>query len=373
MTAPIGHSLSAIGSLVLVRLLAAGDKGETSSKVKKDLQPLLEHRWSGVTLADALNRTLDELEAAGLVASLPGKAKRAAPKLALTAEGRRRGLELLGVTVLRPKTTWAVLRKTYLPATVLGLPASGEATFKAMASDPGFKAALLKRHYELPTAEVPKLDDAIDALAWKLIGFEGAAGKFTVKNVKTALLNRALGEGRATDFKKAASRLVAQRAGARRDDAKELRDAVLRGWIDRNSAPVASGGAGTAAEDHPPLSLYRPTIPEPRELPREPPPPAKPARELAELAERVQAAARACPTGRFGDNKVFIAHVWRMLRFDPDFAEMDLDELKELLALANNFRFLDLARADLVQAMDPEDVRLSEVRYLNATFHFIRI
>ena len=29
------------------------------------------------------------------------------------------------------------------------------------------------------------------------------------------------------------------------------------------------------------------------------------------LAERVKAAARACPTGRYGDNKVFIAHVWR--------------------------------------------------------------
>src|SRR5438552_1403678 len=184
MTAPTAQSLSAIGSLVLVRLLAAGDEGESSSKVKKDLQPLLEHRWSGATLADALNRTLDELEATGLVASLPGKTKKAARKIALTAEGRRRGLEFLGVAQLRPKTTWAVLRKTYLPASVLGLPASGEATFKAMASDPGFKAVLLKRHYALPTAEVPKLDDAIDALAWKLIGFEGAPGKFTVKSVK---------------------------------------------------------------------------------------------------------------------------------------------------------------------------------------------
>ena len=42
-------------------------------------------------------------------------------------------------------------------------------------------------------------------------------------------------------------------------------------------------------------------------------------------------------------------------------------------AEANNARLLNLARADLVQAMDPEDVRLSEVAYLNASFHFIRI
>src|SRR5205823_3165908 len=101
--------------------------------------------------------------------------------------------------------------------------------------------------------------------------------------------------------------------------------------------------------------------------------PGKPALEMAALAERVKAAARACPTGRYGDNKVFIAHVWRMLRSDADFAEMDLDGFKDFLAAANNSRFLDLSRADLVQAMDPEDVRLSEVQYLNATFHFIRI
>ncbi len=94
---------------------------------------------------------------------------------------------------------------------------------------------------------------------------------------------------------------------------------------------------------------------------------------MSELAERVKAAARACSTGRYGDNKVFIVHVWRMLQSDPDFAEMGLDRFREFLAAANNARLLDLSRADLVQAMDPEDVRMSEVSYLNATFHFIRI
>jgi hypothetical protein len=92
-----------------------------------------------------------------------------------------------------------------------------------------------------------------------------------------------------------------------------------------------------------------------------------------ELADRIKAAARACPTGRYGDNKVFIAHVWRMLRSDPDFAAMGFERFKDFLAAANNARLLDLSRADLVQAMDPDDVRESEVRYLNATFHFIRI
>ncbi len=87
----------------------------------------------------------------------------------------------------------------------------------------------------------------------------------------------------------------------------------------------------------------------------------------------MKAAARDCPTGRYGDHKVFIAHVWDRLKPEPDFAGMDLDGFKRALAEANNLRLIDLARADLVQAMDPEDVRRSEVQYLNATFHFVRI
>ncbi len=157
-------------------------------------------------------------------------------------------------------------------------------------------------------------------------------------------MNRELGDGRATDFKKAANRLVAQKAGAKRDDPKELRDAIVRDWIDgRTALRIAGGDARTAADaiepDHPgppaetetgpgdplpeaptALSLYDPATPKS-------PAPDVPADaltleprpvDLARFAERVKAAARACPTGRYGDNKVFIAHVWRMLQSDPD-------------------------------------------------------
>ena len=340
-----------IGELILVRLLAAGEKGEVGSKVRKDLEPLLSPRWSGAERAAAIDGALDDLASAGLAARLAGKTKRAAPRLVATAEGRRRALEALGVAELRPRTTWAVLRKTYLPAAALGLPAAGEAAFKAMASDPVFRAVVLKRQFDLPTAEVPRLDDAIDALAWKLIGFEGVARKFDVKAVKTAILNRELADGRAADFKTAANRLVARQAGARRDDAKELRDAVVRDRIGRDDR--AEGEAPAARPVAAPAAV----------------PPLDP----AALALRVKAAARDCPAGRYGDHKVFIAHVWDRLHAEPDFAGMDLDGFKRALAEANNLRLIDLARADLVQAMDPDDVRRSEIQYLNATFHFVRI
>jgi hypothetical protein len=87
----------------------------------------------------------------------------------------------------------------------------------------------------------------------------------------------------------------------------------------------------------------------------------------------VRETARTSPTGRFGDNKVFIVHIFRALSTDPEFAAMGLDGFKRKLAEANNARVLDLSRADMVEAMDPDDVSLSEVSYLGAYYHFVVI
>ena len=339
-------NLSAIGSLVLTRMLIVGEKGESAANIKKDLDPLLSHRWAGAELAERINQTLDDLKSIGLVEHLPAKTKKAVPKFLPTAEGRRHALEFLGVAQLKPKTTWGAIKKTYLPARALGMPASSDPLVKTINSEPNFQALVLKRQYSLSVAEVPKPDEATDALAWKLMGFAGETRKFNLENIKTALLNRESGDERATDFKKAATKLLAKRLGMGNDDPKKLRDAVVRGWIDQSETPSSS-----------------------------PPPPAPPPIELdlPTFAERVKSAARVCFSGRFGDSKVFIAHVWRALQADPTFRTMTLAAFKERLAEANNARLLDLSRADLVQAMDPKDVEESEVHYLNATFHFVRI
>ncbi len=328
--------------LILIRLLAAGAKGEPASKVRKDLASIVP---AGADMA--IDRQVAEAESAGWVVRLAGKNRGSTPRFVLSETGRARALSALGVQELRPRTTWATIRKTYLPAAALGIPAASESTFKAMSSDPVVRAVLLRRQFSLPTAEVPKLDEAIDALAWKLIGFEGESRKFDVKTVKSAILTRALGDGRNTEFRKAAARLAARGAGAGRDDGKTLRDAIVRGRI-KPGVPTA--------EEPPPAHAPKP-----------------PSLNPAEIADRAKAAARDCPTGRHGDRKVFIAHVWDRLRSEPEFAGIDLDTFKQAIAEANNLRLIDLARADLVQAMDPDDVRRSEVGHLGATFHFIRL
>lgn len=88
---------------------------------------------------------------------------------------------------------------------------------------------------------------------------------------------------------------------------------------------------------------------------------AKSVRMLAELSSRAN---------RFGDDLVFIGpirRVWTSPRY------LTRAEFDALLVQAQHDSLIQLERADLVGAMDPDLVRESELRHLNATFHFVRI
>ncbi len=92
------------------------------------------------------------------------------------------------------------------------------------------------------------------------------------------------------------------------------------------------------------------------------------------FAAQVLEAARTAPSGRFGEDTVFIAHVWRRYRelhsAAPEAA--DLGAFKKRLVEANRAGLLHLVRADLVEAMDPADVEESEVKHFRARFHLLR-
>jgi len=110
-----------------------------------------------------------------------------------------------------------------------------------------------------------------------------------------------------------------------------------------------------------------------------PPPPAMPptAVQIAKVVRDALPAIQAetgpdgRPRGRFGPEKVFIAAIWRRVRHDPRLAGMTERDFKRLLIQANRESALDLARADLVGAMDPTEVAQSEVSHMGATFHFV--
>jgi hypothetical protein len=343
--------LSPIESLVLVRLLLDGDKGATTDKIQKDLASLLSHRWTGTALTAVLDRAVLKLASLGLVAEKPvpppkGKGKKAKPApTVLTEAGRKEALAVLRVGQLpaKPKPTWANLKKSLLLAPALGL--KGAST--SLGTEDNFRALLLKTLYDLPLGEYPKPAEVKAEWTRKALGM-GQREKVSLANVQAALFRRELGDDGAVPMKNPLDHLLARRLSARRADPKELRDEILRRWVEAGLGKTPAASPPALAPDAAPL-------------------------DLADFARRVQSAARACPTGRYGDNKVFIAHVWKALEGEPEFRGMDLDGFKHRLAEANNARLLDLSRADLVQAMDPDDVQSSEVEYLNATFHFIRI
>lgn len=77
--------------------------------------------------------------------------------------------------------------------------------------------------------------------------------------------------------------------------------------------------------------------------------------------------------GRFGDRKVFIAALWRQLSTHPGYRDMTFDQFKHHLLDAVPGRLLVLARADLVAAMDDDEVRASETSRPGGipAYHFV--
>jgi hypothetical protein len=98
-------------------------------------------------------------------------------------------------------------------------------------------------------------------------------------------------------------------------------------------------------------------------------------RHFADTVREVAQAVDENPTadgrarGRFG-RKVFIAAIRRALKQTP-YWRMSPGRIDELLIDANRDGLLQLTRADLVGAMDPAEVRTSEIESLGSTFHFV--
>jgi hypothetical protein len=101
--------------------------------------------------------------------------------------------------------------------------------------------------------------------------------------------------------------------------------------------------------------------------------PKAPATDLKAFAQEVLEAARTSRTGRFGEDRVFISHVWKQFKRVHPSSSLDAESFKARLVEANRARFLSLACADMAPMLKASDVKASETRYLSATFHFVCI
>jgi len=298
-----------LADLLLARLLIPGKKPPALGVIHKDLAPL----FHGGLTKDRVAAVLAELRSSGF---LPAKGQ------LLTDAGRARGLAYLGIAQLPPKCNWAMIRAKFLIPKTLGLTPWSEAEVARLGTADKLAARLLKQKYDLPVSADTNLTGVLESLVCRLIGYPKLT---TLKELAAVAISREVSAEPVLPVKelnKVAPRLL---LGSTKSGIEGFRALVLNGTL-------------------------KDTIP---------------------FAERVTAAARTCPTGWFGDDLVFISHVWRHVQ--PEFPSLDLAGFKTKLLAANRALLLTLSRADLVQAMKPEDVRESETSYLNSVFHFILI
>lgn len=349
--------MSATGYLTLqelipIRFLACSANGLTISEVKKSLTPVFHQAPS----SNEWLQTLQQLTEHGLLKKT-GKSR-----FQITVAGREQALQKLDLPSLPPTLRWLTLRNCYLIAALLGLPAPiNERDRLAITSADGLRAAILANAFKLTTSAYSSLIKVRDNLLWQQLAQPADSANlqcklaasnithakpFTAGSVAALLLSGILGTERELSWDSALKQLAAKAAGARRISPEELRLAILR----------------TATQP-----LQQPEI-----LEKQPPQQPEPL-NLEHFANQVNQSARRCQTGKFGDNKLFISHVWHQIEREGNTFGLDLNEFKYYLILANNKGLVNLSRADLPYAMDQDAVSLSETLYLNSTFHFIRL
>ena len=331
-----GREESRVGELALVWLLTRAEGKGARSDVSRALKPFIDHRWSSGEWGARLDETLARLGQDGLVTQNARKG------LTLTAQGHARALEVLGVERLPKGATWKQLKGTHLVALALGLTPSA-ANLSRLGRAEGMRAVLVQKHLGLEPSQPQSLAQVRDLVCWRQLGVE-TDKPFTLAAVQAVLLGRALEATREVTAPQALQQIAARSVGARRTDTESLRLAALRTW----TFPAGEGRS---------------------QAPAPAPAPVSPEEPLRAFAEQVVRAARSVTTGRFGDDRVFISHVWRALQ------GLGLDEqaFKRRLVEANQRRLLSLSRADMVELMDPAELSASEVRHLGATFHFIAL
>lgn len=313
---------TALADLILVRLLPSTKNPPSPKVVRADLSPFFREPPT----ESRFDAALDSLRQSGDIALGRG--------LRLADAGQRRALAFLGIAELPPRCNWGTIKAKFLLPRALGLDASQT---KLLANGEKLGAFMLKRKLGLPVGTPTTFAGVAEAIACREAGFASCA---TLKELRTAALNRAIESPVALNDEQLKKQLPRVLLGAK-PDTNGLRAVALAGWLDD---PEESLRERRAAEE---------------------------SFDLEAFANTVLAAARDCDSGRFAGNMVFIHRVWNRLVGEPGFPRMDLPTFKLRLLEANAAGLLVLQRADIGQLADAGDLAASETQHLNATFHLV--
>jgi hypothetical protein len=228
----------------------------------------------------------------------------------ITDSGSQQALFFLNIKELPIKMDWEKFKSLYLPALALNVTLNSDSEIKWFSKPDGFRSATLTKIYGLPLnhTQKPSLIKAVESLLIKPLSLS-----------KTGI-------------------------GA-------MRTAVIRQWLEEEV--LAHNDKKAEA-----IEVTELAAEQVKEF------------DSKQFIQDVLDTAGECETGWFGDNKVFISHVWQ--DFSQKHPEYNLDEKTFKKYLVDSDRSV-LSRADLVSVMNPKDVAESETHYLDAIFHFIRV
>ncbi|HET7504126.1 MAG TPA: hypothetical protein VFK02_24060 [Kofleriaceae bacterium] len=352
---------------------------------------------------EAVGHALDELRRRGLI-----EPKRRAP----TGDGDR---ALRAAFELDRTPSWTEVRDLHLPARALELAAGSEEARKTLDKGKTIALAILGGELRLPNTAT--LAQVCDALIARALGMP--PGPVTLDQIRKHVLARELESDTRGTTEQLVARLATKRIPAATPDKRTMIRALGRRWLYK-ALPAPGNGAAqlgpratpaqpplplppspvsSAAPAQPPLPLPPPPVssaattqpplptglsPSPRPvaapaapppLPPLPPKPATPATAALSADTLLTLVREAIPRigsdGRFGAEKVFVSAIWERIERDGRLPELSYERFKRWLVTANRDQLLDLARADLVGAMDPKLVADSEIEHLGTTFHFV--
>jgi len=345
MTHTTDPSLSQIELIVLARLSCS--KTPTSDELGKAI--------FGCAAADQLPRPVQEV-AADTLAALRDRGLVRVKAKKLTDDGARTLRTTFGVS---RTPNWKDIQTRHLPAVGLGLQPGSDDARKALRDAGTIGAALLQSQPDDDLA--PTLCAAADALITKMLGLE--PGPISLARIRAQVLAREIrSELKRQPKKKTVVKLVTkQTLGEPLTTRGSIGHALGKRGISRIGAPLPSEAQPREVAPRADTSPVAPAMPRPLE--------ALPADMLLTLVR--EAIPRIGSDGRFGPEKVFVSAIWHRIETDSRLPELSLERFKRWLVTANRDQLLDLARADLVGAMDAKLVAESEIQDLGATFHFV--
>ncbi len=340
------QNANGLKQLILVRLLGKAKTPPARSQLNKDLKPFFvvqDIEWQA-----CLDRNLNALQEAGLIEAKPFR---------LTESGQQAAADFLGLDSA-PQAKWDTLRNRYLIARAFDITPSNTQAFQKIGSAEGVRAAVLVKHFQLPGSPVPSESRVKHILAWQQLKTAHDLEIPATSNIShNAILQATILKGQKGDPLKLLSTEATKSLST---DIKHIRQAIIRQWLEtippetKPQAPTETQPVETTINNGQNANAAH-TL----DLPR--------------FAASVREVAQTSPTGWFGENKVFLSHVWNQYQGEGGGNGMSRGEFDQLLVEANRQNLLTLSRADLVSAMNPEDVQSSEIQMSNSTFHFLRV